>query len=77
MKNSSMKTTRKKIVLTFLSFLLAVGVYGGLIAFANSYLRMHGMASPFTTALLVALLILGFYKMWRWLCHRLDAYEKE
>lgn len=72
-----MKKKTKKIILTFILFLLGASIYGGVISLVNRYLRDNDMDTPMTKLMLLLLMCFGFYKMWRWLCRKLDAYSKE
>lgn len=72
-----MKKATKKIILTFILFLLGASMFGGVISFVNRYLRQNDMDSPLTKSMLLLLMCFGFYKMWRWLCRKLDAYNNE
>lgn len=59
----------------FSLFLLIVGVCGTAIALINRLLRSNGLASPVTSALLMAILVAVYYITWRWFCRKLKAIE--
>lgn len=62
----------KRSVGGFVLFLVGVGLYGALVAFANGLLRRYGHDSELTYSLLVGSVIYVYYKAWRWLCRWLD-----
>lgn len=72
-----MNKSVKKAIGVFLIFLVGVGLYGGLIALANHYLRTHDMLTPVAELILLALLVVGFCIAYRWLAKKLNVLGKE
>lgn len=72
-----MKCDMKRITLSFVIFILAGGMFGGIISIVNQYLRKNDLATPFSKTILIAILIFSLYHLWRWLCRRLDASIKD
>lgn len=75
--NSKMKTSIKKIVLTFGLFLVCVAAYGAIISLVNHWLRAYGYDSKYITAILIGSTIYVYYKFWKWLCRKLNLIESE
>lgn len=68
---------RTSIGLTFGVFLLMVALWGAIIALANHALRAYELNPKATSPLLIAGTIYVYYKMWQWLCRRLDAIKDD
>ncbi|MDE6458076.1 MAG: hypothetical protein K2L31_05680 [Muribaculum sp.] len=64
----------KKMISAFVLFLLMSGMYGGIIALSNRYLREHGMLS--LRYVLIAIAVVGFFLIYRWFSRRIDAIDK-
>ncbi len=67
-----MNPTVKKTISAILSLLLMSSFYGAIIALCNQYLRRHDLISPLTKSFLIALLVIGFYLIYRWFSKRID-----
>ena len=72
-----MKPSIKKIILTFGLFLVCVAAYSAVISLANHWLRAYGYDSKYTTAILIGSTIYVYYKLWKWLCQRLNLIESD
>lgn len=70
-------TTAKKAISAILLFLLMSGMYGAVIALCNQYLRRHDLLSPISKSILIALLVIGFYLIYRWFSRRIDNLSKK
>lgn len=70
-----MKLSTKKSIKVFLLFLVAVAVYGGLVALANHWYRSSGHTSRSFTVILIGCTVYVYYRAWRWLCRKLDLLE--
>lgn len=53
------------------------GLYGAVIALCNQYLRRHDLISPISKSVLIAILIIGFYLIYRWFSKRIDDLFKK
>lgn len=72
-----LNTTAKKAISAILLLLLMSGMYGGVIALCNQYLRCHDLLSPISKSILIALLVIGFYLIYRWFSRRIDDLSKK
>lgn len=70
-------TTAKKAISAILLLLLMSGMYGAVIALCNQYLRRHDLLSPISKSILIALLVIGFYIIYRWFSRRIDDLSKK
>lgn len=70
-------TTAKKAISAILLLLLMSGMYGAVIALCNQYLRRHDLLSPISKSILIALLVIGFYLIYRWFSRRIDDLSKK
>lgn len=70
-------TTAKKAISAILLLLLMSGMYGAVIALCNQYLRCHNLLSPISKSILIALLVIGFYLIYRWFSRRIDDLSKK
>lgn len=70
-------TTAKKAISAILLLLLMSGMYGAVIALCNQYLRRHDLLSPISKSILIALLVIGFYLIYRWFSRRIDNLSKK
>lgn len=70
-------TTAKKAISAILFLLLMSGMYGAVIALCNQYLRRHDLLSPISKSILIALLVIGFYLIYRWFSRRIDDLSKK
>lgn len=70
-------TTAKKAISAILLLLLMSGMYGAVIALSNQYLRRHDLLSPISKSILIALLVIGFYLIYRWFSRRIDDLSKK
>ena len=52
-------------------------LFGATIALINQYLRLHNMTSPLSLGILVGILFVVYYILWRWLCRKLDKLNNE
>lgn len=66
----------KKIIATFLLFIVSASLVGAGIALINHYFRVVGMESKVTTVVLIAIMVVIYYKLWKWLCRKIDKIEK-
>ncbi len=66
------KTKPIKILTLFGSYLVLIALTGAAVALLNRYLRLHDLATPFTLGLLVVVLIIVYYLLWRWLRRMID-----
>ena len=71
-QREKMNPTVKKTISAILLLLLMSSFYGAIIALCNQYLRRHDLISPLTKSFLIALLIIGFYLIYRWFSKRID-----
>lgn len=69
--------TAKKAISAILLLLLMSGMYGAVIALCNQYLRCHNHLSPISKSILIALLVIGFYLIYRWFSRRIDDLSKK
>ncbi|MBJ2188437.1 MAG: hypothetical protein HFJ87_10185 [Muribaculaceae bacterium] len=51
---------------------MSAGIYSGVIALANNYLRTHGMLTPTTKFIIGVALGLGLILIYRWFSRQLD-----
>lgn len=72
-----LNTTVKKTISAILLLLLMSGLYGAVIALCNQYLRRHDLISPISKSVLIAILIIGFYLIYRWFSKRIDDLFKK
>jgi hypothetical protein len=72
-----LNTTAKKAISAILLLLLMSGVYGAVIALCNQYLRRYDHLSPISKSVLIALLVFGFYLIYRWFSRRIDDLSKK
>lgn len=70
-------TTAKKAISAILLLLLMFGMYGAVIALCNQYLRQHDLVSSISKSILIALLVIGFYIIYRWFSRRIDDLSKK
>lgn len=68
---------KTRIIKIFCVFLLFVALAGAGISLVNHQLRVHGMNSTATTALLLAIIVFVYYKAWKVFCRKLDNSGKE
>ncbi len=68
---------KTRVIKIFCVFLLFVALTGAGISLVNHLLRMHGMDSTATTAILLAILVFCYYKAWKVFCQKLDNSGKE
>lgn len=69
--------TTKKTISAILLLLLMSGLYGAAIALCNQYLRRHELLSPISQSVLIALVVIGFYLIYRWFSRRIDDLSKK
>lgn len=72
-----LNTTVKKTISAILLLLLMSGLYGAVIALCNQYMRRHDLISPISKSVLIAILIIGFYLIYRWFSKRIDDLFKK
>ncbi len=72
-----LSTTAKKTRSAILLLLLMSGFYGAIIVLCNQYLRRHDLLSPTSKSVLIALLVIGFYLIYRWFSRRIDDLSKK
>ncbi len=70
-----MKPIVRKAIFIFVIFLVAVSVFGAIIALMAQYFRVNETYTPFVKLILVAVMALGMYKAWKWFCYRLDKLD--
>lgn len=68
-----MSSKRRKIVTALTGLVLMDAAYGAVISLCNRYLRDHGMLTPLSKGALMALLVFGFYLIYRWFSRRIDS----
>lgn len=68
---------KAQIIKIFCLFLTIVALFGATIALINQYLRLHNMTSPLSLGILVGILFVVYYILWRWLCRKLDKLNNE
>ena len=68
---------KAKAIKIFCLFLIVVALFGATIALINQYLRLHNMTSPLSLGILVGILFVVYYILWRWLCRKLDKLNNE
>lgn len=68
-----LNTTAKKAISAILLLLLMSGLYGAVIALCNRYLRRHDLITPLSKSFLIALLVIGFYLIYRWFSRRINS----
>lgn len=72
-----LNTTAKKAISAILLLLLMSGMYGAVIALCNRYLRRNELLSPISKFVLIALLVIGFYLIYKWFSRRIDDLSKK
>ena len=72
MNKKRMKPTVKKAFFAFAVLIMSAGIYGGVIALANNYLRTHGMLTPTTKFIIGVALALGLILIYRGFSRQLD-----
>lgn len=72
MNKKCMKPIVKKTFFAFAVLIVSAGMYSGVIALANNYLRTHGMLTPITKFMIGVALGLGLILIYRWFSRRLD-----
>lgn len=69
-------STFKKVSVVVIVCSVMAGIYGGVIALCNRYLRDNGLLNSFSKFALILLMLVGFYLIYRWFCRRLDRLSK-
>ena len=67
-----MNTKVKKTMVAFVWLVVMAGVYSGIIAICNRFLRENGLLTPFTKFALILILTYGLYRIYRWFCNRIS-----
>lgn len=49
------------------------GLYGAVIALCNQYLRNNELLTPTSKFFLIAILVIGYFLIYRWFSKRLDS----
>lgn len=71
-----MKPETKSAIIEFTISLVIIGLYDGLIALCNHWLRLNGWNTKVFLPLLLMSVIYVNYKLWRRLCRRLNNNSK-
>lgn len=67
----------RKCIKVFLLFLIAVAVYGGIVASVNHWYRsVAEHPSKSFTVILIGCTVYVYYRAWLWLCRKLDLLNK-
>ncbi len=76
MKICIMNNKIKKLIFAIVLFSVMGGVYAGIISLGNRYLRNHDLLNPYTEGLIVLILYMGMYFIYRRFSRRLDRISK-
>ena len=66
----------KKCIIAFVLFIVMCVVYVGIISLGNRYLRNHDLLNPYTEGVIVFILYIGMYFIYRRFSKRLDKISK-
>lgn len=69
-------TFRKSIVAVLLLLLMS-GVYGAVIALCNQYLRGNNLLTPVNKFILITMLVVGYYLIYKWFYKRINLIAKK
>ncbi len=61
-----------KCIFAFVLFLIMGGAYAGIMSIGNRYLHNHDLLNPYTEGVIVFILYMGMYFIYRWFSKRLD-----
>lgn len=64
--------TTRNTISAILILLLMSGVFGAVIALCNQYLRNHDHLIPLNKSILITVLAIGYYLIYRWFNNRLN-----
>ncbi len=64
--------TTRNTISAILILLLMSGVFGAVIALCNQYLRNHDLLTPLNKSILITVLVIGYYLIYRWFSNRLN-----
>lgn len=64
--------TTRNTVSAILILLVMAGVFGAVIALSNQYLRNHDLLTPLNKSILITVLVIGYYLIYRWFTNRLN-----
>ena len=64
--------TTRNTISAVLILLLMAGVFGAVIALCNQYLRNHDLLTPLNKSILITVLVIGYYLIYRWFSNRLN-----
>ena len=72
--NQTMKLsyTTRNTISAILILLVMAGVFGAVIALSNQYLRNHDLLTPLNKSILITVLVIGYYLIYRWFTNRLN-----
>lgn len=72
--NQTMKLsyTTRNTTSAILILLLMAGVFGAVIALCNQYLRNHDLLTPLNKSILITVLVIGYYLIYRWFTNTLN-----
>ena len=67
----------KKYISAFVLFILTGGIYGGFICLCNRYLRTHDLLNPYIEGIIILVLCIGMYFIYRRFTRLLDKISKK
>ena len=68
---------KQKAIITFVYFLVCAALIGGVFALLNQLAWHYGMESKAVTYVFAVIMAYCMYRLWRWLCRRLDKMGKK
>ena len=64
--------TTRNTISAILILLVMAGVFGAVIALCNQYLRNHDLLTALNKSILITVLVIGYYLIYRWFSNRLN-----
>lgn len=64
--------TTRNLISAILILLLMSGGFGAAVALCNQYLRNHDLLTPLNKSILITVLVIGYYLIYRWFSNRLN-----
>lgn len=64
--------TTRNTISAILILLMMSGVFGAVIALSNQYLRNQDLLTPLNKSILITVLVIGYYLIYRWFSNRLN-----
>lgn len=64
--------TTRNLISAILILLLMSGAFGAVIAICNQHLRNHDLLTPLNKSILITVLVIGYYLIYRWFSNRLN-----